>query len=89
MSFTLQTHKPVRSGRDVKGMRVTPYVRLRNQDDYVILQSGAFYDIGGQPIDEKAVPKWAWDQLKTMNPEVLREVQMDGRTQPGKPVKDL
>lgn len=79
MPANLQVHRPVRN-RDgnVVGLKATPYVRMSNGEEVIIVQDGAFYGGGGGELTGEP-PEWVLDQLDAMNPVVLDELRMKPR----------
>lgn len=67
-------YQPTPETNEVRLVKVTPYVRVRNGDEPpLFLQNNEFWSEGGEHIPHANVPGWAWQQAKLCNPVVLKD----------------
>lgn len=79
MAFTLEVHQPIHKDGEVIGIRATPYARLCQGDEKVIIQAGEFYGQGGDPIDEDDVPEWVFDAIDKMSLAAQQDLKVKAR----------
>lgn len=53
--------------------RTQPALRLCRKDEVVYIQKGMLFDQGGNPLSKDQTPGWLADELKSVNPAVLKE----------------